>query len=161
MNSVKSIKTGKNRSVNYIENPVYKGGTEIKEKNYKDVKSTPYTENKDREFIFPRKTGKKDVLFTEIEYLGDLIDVKLDHKNVDIKKLIHTFLQEIIRENYILSKRVAGRITLKINGKYHRDEVLAIFQSMLSLHGFAIKKQGKVYMIDKVQNIKKYPGKIL
>ncbi|MGR3317093.1 MAG: type II secretion system secretin GspD [Candidatus Anammoxibacter sp.] len=111
------------------------------------------------EFIFPSNT--EDVGTSSLiksRHNGKLIDFTFNFKDTDIKDVIHQLLGEILEVDYIIDKRVAGKITVNTSGKIYKDELFAIVQSMLDINGFTVARDGKIYKIVPLQEVRQLPG---
>ena len=112
------------------------------------------------EFIFPRKIDKVENNLSKIEHEGELIEFTFNFNNADIKEVIKQLLGDILGLNYIIDKKVAGTITVNTSGKIYKDELLSIVQTMLDINGYTIAKDGKIYKILAIQDVRQVPGKI-
>ncbi|MGR3178416.1 MAG: type II secretion system secretin GspD [Candidatus Anammoxibacter sp.] len=110
------------------------------------------------EFIFPTNTEYVSTSPIPSRHNEKLIDFTFNFKDTDIKDVIHQLLGEILKVNYIIDKRVAGRITVNTSGKIYKDELFAIVQSMLDINGFTVAKEGKIYKIVPIQEVRQLPG---
>ena len=110
------------------------------------------------EFIFPTSTEYVSTSPIPSRHNEKLIDFTFNFKDADIKDVIHQLLGEILKVNYIIDKRVAGKITVNTSGKIYKDELFAIVQSMLDINGFTVAKEGKIYKIVPIQEVRQLPG---
>lgn len=109
------------------------------------------------EFIYPRITKDVGSALVLPQYDAEMIDFTFNFKNADIKELIYKLLGEVLGLNYILDKRVAGTITLNTTGKIYKEELFPIVQSILSLNGFVIVNNNKLYQIVPLQDARQMP----
>lgn len=112
------------------------------------------------EFIFPRNIDKVENRLSGIKHEGELIEFTFNFNNADIKEVIKQLLGDILGINYIIDKKVAGTITVNTSGKIYKDELFSIVQTMLDINGFTIAKDGKIYKILAIQDVRQVPGEI-
>ncbi len=72
--------------------------------------------------------------------------ISMDFNNVDLQVLIK-FISEITGRNFIVDRKVQGRVTIYSPTKISPEEAYQVFESVLLVHGFAITKAGSVYKI--------------
>ncbi|MGR3218573.1 MAG: type II secretion system secretin GspD [Candidatus Anammoxibacter sp.] len=120
--------------------------------------NVPINEKVPDEFIFPTSTENVDSSLNPFRHKGKLIDFTFNFKDADIKDVIHQLLGEILQVNYIIDKRVAGKITVNTSGKIYKDELFAIVQSMLDINGFTVARDGKIFKIVPIQEVRQIPG---
>jgi len=73
-------------------------------------------------------------------------EVSLVFKNVDIRVLIQ-FISKLTGKNYIVSNKVAGRVTIVSPGPVSVDQALRIFEAVLAVHGFTTVPEGDVIKV--------------
>ena len=135
-------------------------GADRKKKELSILTKDGATEKVPNEFIFPRKIDKVENSLSEIEHEGELIEFTFNFNNADIKEVIKQLLGDILGLNYIIDKKVAGTVTVNTSGKIYKDELLSIVQTMLDINGYTITKDGKIYKILAIQDVRQVPGKI-
>ncbi|MGR3177064.1 MAG: type II secretion system secretin GspD [Candidatus Anammoxibacter sp.] len=112
-------------------------------------------------FIFPRNIEDVATAMPLIKHEGGLIDFTFNFKDADIKEVIHQLLGKILGLNYIIDKKVTGVINLNTSGEIYKDELLTIVQTMLDINGYTIAKDGEIYKILPVQDVRQLPGKVI
>jgi general secretion pathway protein D len=72
--------------------------------------------------------------------------ITLNFTNIDIGALVKV-MSELMRRNFILDERVAGKVTLMTPTKISPDEAYQVFLSALELKGFTAIEDGKITRI--------------
>ncbi len=72
--------------------------------------------------------------------------VSIDFNNVDIRVFIK-FISELVGKNFIIDRRVKGKVTIISPSKISIKEAYTVFESVLEVHGYATVKAGKVIKI--------------
>ena len=72
--------------------------------------------------------------------------VSIDFNNVDIRVFIK-FISELVGKNFIIDRRVKGKVTILSPAKISIKEAYRVFESVLEVHGYATVKAGKVIKI--------------
>jgi general secretion pathway protein D len=73
--------------------------------------------------------------------------VVLRFENADINDIIQAVLGDILHLNYFVDPSLQGRITLQTAGNISAADVYNILESVLSLHGISLVRDGKVYKV--------------
>lgn len=73
-------------------------------------------------------------------------DVTLNLKDADISALIDA-VANITKKNFIVDPSVKGKVTVVSSTPMSDDEIFAVFQSILRVHGFAAIDDGKVVRV--------------
>lgn len=102
------------------------------------------------EFVFPKKFKKPAALPTPTP-VGEKIDVSFNFQNADIREIIHVFIGDLLKLNYVIDRKVTGVITLHAVGKFYREELMDIAQSMLNVNGLAMIVKENVVEVTTVQ----------
>lgn len=72
--------------------------------------------------------------------------VTLNFKDADIRAVIGT-VSEITGKNFIVDPRVNGKISIISSKPMEKEDIYALFQSVLEVHGFAAVPSGKLIKI--------------
>ncbi|MEE8553890.1 MAG: secretin N-terminal domain-containing protein, partial [Desulfobacterales bacterium] len=72
--------------------------------------------------------------------------VSIDFNNVDINVLIK-FISELTAKNFVVDKRVKGKVTIISPAKISIKEAYKVFESVLEVHGYTAIKAGEVIKI--------------
>jgi len=72
--------------------------------------------------------------------------VSIDFNNVDINVFIK-FISELTTKNFVVDKRVKGKVTIISPAKISVKEAYKVFESVLEVHGYTAIKAGKVIKI--------------
>jgi len=72
--------------------------------------------------------------------------ISIDFNNVDINVFIK-FISELTGRNFVVDRRVKGNVTIISPSKISIKEAYGVFESVLSIHGFAAVEAGKVIKI--------------
>jgi general secretion pathway protein D len=72
--------------------------------------------------------------------------VSIDFNDVDIKVFIR-FISKVTNTNFVIDKRVTGKVSIISPVKVSVKEAYRIFQSVLEIHGFGLVKSGKVIKV--------------
>ena len=72
--------------------------------------------------------------------------VTLNFKDADIRAVIGT-VSEITGKNFIVDPRINGKISIVSSKPMEKEDIYALFQSVLEVHGFAAVPSGKVIKI--------------
>ncbi len=72
--------------------------------------------------------------------------VSIDFSNVDINVFIK-FISELTTKNFVVDKRVKGKVTIISPAKISVKEAYKVFESVLEVHGYTTIKAGKVIKI--------------
>jgi len=72
--------------------------------------------------------------------------VSIDFNDVDINVLIK-FISELTEKNFVVDKRVKGKVTIISPAKISMNEAYKVFESVLEVHGYTAIKAGEVTKI--------------
>ncbi len=72
--------------------------------------------------------------------------VTLNFKDADIRAVIGT-VSEITGKNFIVDPRINGKISIVSSRPMEKEDIYALFESVLEVHGFAAVPSGKVIKI--------------
>jgi general secretion pathway protein D len=72
--------------------------------------------------------------------------VSIDFNNVDINVLIK-FISELTAKNFVVDKRVKGKVTIISPAKISIKEAYKVFESVLEVHGYTAIKAGEIIKI--------------
>ena len=62
-------------------------------------------------------------------------DVTLNFENADLQEVVHFILGQILEENYLIHRSVAGTVTLQTSRPLQKDALLPILEGLLRLNG--------------------------
>ncbi len=65
-------------------------------------------------------------------------NIDLTFDDMDIYPVLDDVLGNILELNFVVDPAIRGTISVRIQGKYSRNELLDLFNSMLQMHGLAI-----------------------
>jgi general secretion pathway protein D len=72
--------------------------------------------------------------------------VSIDFNDVDISVFIK-FISELTKKNFVVDKRVRGKVTIISPAKISVKEAFKVFESVLEVHGFTAIKAGEIIKI--------------
>lgn len=72
--------------------------------------------------------------------------VSIDFNDVDINVFVK-FISELTGRNFVVDRRVKGKVTIISPSKISVAEAYRVFESILEVHGYTAVKAGKVYKI--------------
>ena len=90
------------------------------------------------------KTVKSNKLFNEKKEIERFVSI--DFNGVDISVFIK-FISELTRKNFVIDKRVKGKVTIISPEKISIKEAYKVFESVLEVHGYTTVKTGKIIKI--------------
>lgn len=73
-------------------------------------------------------------------------NISMDFKDVEIHVLIK-FISELTGRNFIVDRKVGGRVTIYSPTKITLEEAYKVFESVLTVNGFSVVKSGSAYKI--------------
>ena len=73
-------------------------------------------------------------------------NISMDFKDVEIHVLIK-FISELTGKNFIVDRKVGGRVTIYSPTKITLDEAYKVFESVLTVNGFTVVPSGSAYKI--------------
>jgi len=99
------------------------------------------------EIVYPREHKKPEPQLYKPSYTGEKIDITFNFDDAELKEVLHVILGEILNLNYILDKRVGGKINLHATGEVYKDELLSMINTLLYIYNFALVKEGSIYNV--------------
>jgi len=78
---------------------------------------------------------------------------KINMKDADIRNFIEQ-VSDITGQSFVIDMRVKGKVTVVSQTEMNADEIIAMFESVLRIHGYASVKSGAVYKIIPTQGAK-------
>ncbi|MCF6149074.1 MAG: type II secretion system secretin GspD [Candidatus Kuenenia sp.] len=99
------------------------------------------------EIVYPMEYRKPEASLYKPGYTGEKIDIALNFDDAEIKDVVQVILGEILNVNYVLDKRVGGKINLHATGEVYKEELLSMLNSLLYVYNFTILKDGNIYNI--------------
>lgn len=73
--------------------------------------------------------------------------VVLRFENADIQDIVQAVLGDILHVNYMMDPSIQAKVTLQSLGDISAADVYNLLESVLSLHGIAIVRDGKLYKV--------------
>ncbi|MDA0261476.1 MAG: type II secretion system protein GspD, partial [Proteobacteria bacterium] len=78
-------------------------------------------------------------------------DITLNFENADIRIVIETVLDDLLKMNYIIDPDVTGNVTVRTARPVNRAALLATLQAVLSANGAALFRVGDIYRVARTQ----------
>jgi len=72
----------------------------------------------------------------------------LNFDDADLGEVAKVVLSDILGQNYVLSPKVAGKVTLQTTQPLTKDELLPTLEMVLRMNNAALVKDGKIYHIE-------------
>jgi Type II secretory pathway, component PulD len=72
----------------------------------------------------------------------------LNFDEADLGEVAKVILSDILGQNYVLSPKVAGKVTLQTTEALTKDELLPTLEMVLGMNNAALVKDGKTYHIE-------------
>jgi len=72
----------------------------------------------------------------------------LNFDDADLGEVAKVILSDILGQNYVLSPKVAGKVTLNTTEALTKDELLPTLEMVLGMNNAALVKDGKIYHIE-------------
>jgi general secretion pathway protein D len=72
----------------------------------------------------------------------------LNFDDADLGEVAKVILSDILEQNYVLSPKVAGKVTLNTKEPLSKAELLPTLEMVLSMNNAALVKDGKIYHIE-------------
>jgi general secretion pathway protein D len=72
----------------------------------------------------------------------------LNFDDADLGEVAKVILSDILGQNYVLSPKVTGKVTLNTTEPLSKDELLPTLEMVLSMNNAALVKDGKIYHIE-------------
>lgn len=72
----------------------------------------------------------------------------LNFDEADLGEVAKVILSDILGQNYVLSPKVAGKVTLQTSQPLTREELLPTLEMVLRMNNAALVKDGKIYHIE-------------
>ncbi|MCR4291974.1 MAG: type II secretion system secretin GspD [Candidatus Kuenenia sp.] len=99
------------------------------------------------EIIYPSEYRRPEPALYKPAYTGEKIDIALNFDDAEIKDVVQVIMGEILNVNYVLDKRVGGKVNLHASGEVYREELLSMLNSLLYVYNFTILKDGNIYNV--------------
>lgn len=74
----------------------------------------------------------------------------LNFDDADLSEVAKVILSDILGENYVLSPKVMGKVTLNTTEALRKDELLPTLEMVLRMNNAALVKDGKIYHIEPI-----------
>ncbi len=88
-------------------------------------------------------------------------DVSFNFDDADLLSVIQTVFGDILKVNYIIDPRVAGKVTFRTVAPIPRDAVLPFVQVILRLNGIGIVEDTGLYRIVPIADMPKEPAPVI
>lgn len=75
-------------------------------------------------------------------------EFSLNFDDADLGEVAKVILSDILGQNYVLSPKVAGKVTLQTTHALSKEELLPTLEMVLSMNNAALVKDGSVYHIE-------------
>lgn len=72
----------------------------------------------------------------------------LNFDEADLGEVAKVILSDILKQNYVLSPKVTGKVTLQTTEALTKDELLPTLEMVLSMNNAALVKEDKIYHIE-------------
>jgi general secretion pathway protein D len=74
----------------------------------------------------------------------------LNFDDADLSEVAKVILSDILGQNYVLSPKVMGKVTLNTTEALRKDELLPTLEMVLRMNNAALVKDGKIYHIEPI-----------
>jgi general secretion pathway protein D len=91
--------------------------------------------------VFVQPTGVARVI-------DDGSQITLNFADADIREVVDTVLGQTLGLSYVVDENVQGTVTARTTQPLPRDKVLSTLESILSLHGAALRKIDGIYRVE-------------
>ena len=91
-------------------------------------------------------------------FSGEEMDVSMIFQSADVIEVLEVLLGEILDLNYVISKKVRGDITLRMEGRFYREELLDLIQTALNVNGLALVSEEDLTKVTLLETAKMEPG---
>jgi general secretion pathway protein D len=81
-------------------------------------------------------------------------DITLNFEAVDLREVVKVIFEEILRENYLIDEKVQGKVTIHTTYPVSADAVLPILENILQMNGAVMVRNGALYKILPVADLK-------
>lgn len=88
-------------------------------------------------------------------------EVSFNFDDADLLSVIQTVFGEILRVNYIIDPRAAGKVTFRTVAPLPREAVLPFMQVILRLNGIGIVEDAGLYRIVPIADMQKEPAPVV
>jgi general secretion pathway protein D len=79
---------------------------------------------------------------------GEAGSYSLNFDEADLGEVAKVILSDILGQNYVLSPKVAGKVTLQTSQPLTKEELLPTLEMVLRMNNAALVKDGKIYHIE-------------
>ncbi|MGR8979515.1 MAG: type II secretion system secretin GspD [Gammaproteobacteria bacterium] len=159
---------GPKQAAKYPLQPVVAEEGEESDILFKDLQNKPPASDADRlnsEF-YPatgRSIKEPRARVSDKSKTGEKGSYSLNFDEADLGEVAKVILGDILKVNYILSPKVAGKVTLQTSDALTKEELLPVLEKVLKMNNAALVKQGDIYRIepaaDAVYSADVAPGK--
>lgn len=137
------------------EEPIPPAVRALKLPDLKEKKEEPAKKEAEAKQPAPAPVVVKD--YAEVEDGGQYIVLNFD--GADIQTVIATF-GELLGINYIMGPNISGSVTIQSYKKFPTRDLFHIFQTILELNGLTATKDGALYRIVPIDQVRQHPGDI-
>ena len=119
---------------------------------FKDLQNKPpVTETRNQRVnCFPGQTVLYPVPRRKTEELAHQVtgSYSLNFDDADLGEVAKVILSDILGQNYVLSPKVAGKVTLQTTEPLTKEELLPTLEMVLRMNNAALVKDGRIYHIE-------------
>ena len=94
----------------------------------------------------PQMPGRVSTDGTRQAIRGETTKVSFDFFDADLADVVRLFM-ELLKENYALDSKVAGKVALHVDGEMSRDEIWELFRGVLRMQGAAVMLDNGIWRI--------------
>ncbi len=117
-------------------------------------KSVANDAQKPKSELFPSNDYAKDIPVASEQAAQNSVGKKakgefnLNFDEADLGEVAKVVLSDILGQNYVLSPKVAGKVTLQTTHPLSKEELLPTLEMVLSMNNAALVKDGDIYHIE-------------
>lgn len=87
--------------------------------------------------VGPQKVGRSEVKGKGQAEQGETLQVNFDFADAELGDVVRLFM-ELLRENYALDPKVAGKVALHVDAEMSREEIWELFRGVLRMNGATV-----------------------
>ncbi|KAF5057215.1 Type II secretion system protein D [anaerobic digester metagenome] len=85
----------------------------------------------------PQKVGRSEVKGKGQAIQGETLQVNFNFSDAELGDVVRLFM-ELLKENYALDPKVAGKVALHVDAELGREEIWELFRGVLRMHGATV-----------------------